>query len=139
MALLGDAPAFQGLPRPVALTRARAQRILDPNAPQQEEEQAAAAGADAADAMAADEQEGDAEGAAEGQDAAMDVDKAAEEQPAEGGGQEKQQQQAEAEDPIAAWSGRLLGVLQARFNLDNKPFSTEQVLLWMEQEQVRRV
>jgi hypothetical protein len=69
----------------------------------------------------------------------MDVDQAAaegEQQQQQGDWAEQQQEPAEGQDPVALWSGRLLGVLQARFNPDHKPFSTEQVLLWIDQEEV---
>lgn len=154
LALLGEAPAFQGLPKLVEMPRARARRLLDPSAPAEGDGDAAAAAANG-DAMQQDEQPqgGDADeaaaAAAEGGDAAaqqgeagaMDVDKAAEEQQqqeAAGGEGQQQQPPAEQQDPAVRWSGRLLGVLQARYNTDGKPFTTEQVLLWMEQEQVRR-
>lgn len=157
LALLGEAPAFQGLPRPVEMTRSRAKKLLHPEAAQQDEQDPAAAvaaaangggpGTAGADAM---QQDGDAAAAAaNGGDApqqqgegegAMDVDQPADAQQQQGNGDQQQQQQqaAEEQDPIALWSGKLLGVLQARYNIDHKPFSTEQVLLWMEQEQVGR-
>jgi hypothetical protein len=158
LALLGEAPAFQGLPKVVELTRSRAQKILHPSTAQADGDEAAAAAAtedgDKADAAAADAmqqdgegQGGDADAAADGGDAAqqqgeesgaMDVDKAADGQQQQPDG-EGQQQPAEQQDPVAAWSGRLQGVLQARFNLEHKPFTLDQVLLWMEQEQVRTV
>lgn len=158
LALLGEAPAFQGLPKVVELTRSRAQKILHPSTAQADGDAAAAAAADGdkgetavADAMQqdGDAQGGDANASADGCDAAqqqveeagaMDVDKAADgQQEQQDGGDGQQQQQAEQQDHIAAWSGRLQGVLQARFNLEHKPFTLDQVLLWMEQEQVRMV
>jgi hypothetical protein len=155
LALLGEAPAFQGLPKVVELTRSRAQKILHPSTAQADGDAAAAADGDKADTAVADamQQDGDAQGgdadAADGGDAAqqqgeeagaMDVDKAADgQQEQQDGGEGQQQQQAEQQDPIAAWSGRLQGVLQARFNVEHKPFTLDQVLLWMEQEQVRVV
>jgi len=103
---------------------------------QQQDDNAAAAADGAADGAAAQAADG-------GEGGAMDVD-AAEGQQQEGGGGEQQQQQQEEEkkeevvvvDPIASWSGKLLGVLQARCGPEHKPLNTEQVLLWIEQEQV---
>lgn len=92
-------------------------------------------GGDAAAAAAGNGGEG-------GEGAAMDVDEAA---PGggDGNGEQQQQEQDEAaadgdQDPIALWSGRLLGVLQARYNPDHKPLTTAQVLTWFEQQQVSR-
>jgi hypothetical protein len=102
---------------------------------------AAANGAAVAAAAGGDAEQQQGQG---GGDGAMDVDEAAEQQQQQQGGegvdeqaqQQQQQQAAEELDPIARWSGVLLGVLQARYNLDGKPFSTDQVLTWMQQEQV---
>ena len=80
----------------------------------------------------------------------MDVDQAGDaqqQQQQQQGDEQQQQQQQEAaaaaeeeqQDPVARWSGQVLGVLQARCGPDNKPLSTEQVLLWMEQEKVGQV
>lgn len=72
----------------------------------------------------------------------MDVDMAGDAQQQQQGDEQQQQQEAaaaaeeEQQDPVARWSGQVLGVLQARCGPDNKPLTTEQVLLWMEQEKV---
>jgi hypothetical protein len=147
LALLGEAPGFHGLPHTVEMTRAHAQKLLKPHTMQhggQDPAAAAAGGSAPDDAM---QQGDDAAAAANGASAdkpqpeagAMDVDQAAaegEQQQQQGDGAEQQQEPAEGQDPVALWSGRLLGVLQARFNPDHKPFSTEQVLLWIDQEEV---
>lgn len=152
---------MQGVPKAVELTPVRAQRIMDPDAQHAEGDQPAAerdTGAEqngqAPSEMQQDDQQsieqledpsgmqgdadkGDDDDASQqnqgqnGKAGTMDVDV-----DAAAGEQQQEQQDEKVQDPVSLWSGLMLGVLQARCTVDQKPLTTDQVLLWMDQEQV---
>lgn len=167
LALLGQQPAFAGLPAPVPYPPAPAPPPLPapPAAPEQQQNSAEPEGQDAAEDQQ-DEQmadadgerdtaaDGDAEpGAGDDADAAdaMQQDEQQQEPQQEGAAASEQHQQANGDavmsvaadkaskkqqDPEQLWAGKLLGVMQSRPPPERKPLTYEQVLEWIDQQQV---
>jgi hypothetical protein len=158
LALLGEQPGFNGLPNPepyppppkppallpppAAAAAAGDEAMADAECAAGDkdgeddavEDATAAAAPD--DAMQQDEQQQEAaEKSEQEEQQQQDGDQAMQEA---GDGQQAQKLAEPPADPEMVWAGKLLGVMQARPPPQHKPLSYEQVLEWVDQQQVGR-